>query len=295
MEEKKYVIALREKARVGPKTFRMLMERFGSPQAVFDASLDDLVALPRIGEKKAKEILQAMDGMEEIEQHLLFLTDSGVNVLTLFDENYPECLRRIDDAPPLLYVKGDLREEDAFSVAVVGSHNASAEGMEMATKLGRVLAEKGVTVVSGFALGIDTAGHQGALQGGGRTIAVLGSGLHFIHPKQNRGLAERVASNGALISEYPLKAPVNVGQLMARNRIVTGISGAVIVIEVTLNSSGTMDAAIKAKEQNRPVYAVEWLDSSERAKSSAQLIADGAIAITDERDIASIVQAIKKE
>ena len=295
MEETKYVVALRENARVGPKTFRLLMEHFGSPQAVFEASMDDLTELPRIGESKAAEILQAADRVGEIEEHLLFLADSGINVLTLFDDDYPKSLRRIDDTPPLLYVKGNIRDEDDCAVAVVGSHQASLEGVEMATKLGRALAERGVTVVSGLALGIDTAGHRGALQGGGRTIAVLGSGLNVIHPKQNVELAECIATNGALISEYPLKAPVNVGQLMARNRIVTGLSGAVIIVEAALNSSGTMDAAVKAKGQNKPVYAVQWLGSSERVKSSVELIADGAISIADEKDIDSIVRAIKKE
>lgn len=292
MQEAKYVVALHEAAGVGPKTFRLLMERFGSPQAVFDASVDELTQLPRIGASKASEILRAADRLEEIEQHLLFLTDSGVDVLTLLDGGYPKRLRQIDDAPPLLYIKGHLKEEDDLSVSVVGSHQATFEGVQVATKLGQALAERGVTVVSGLALGIDTASHRGALQGGGRTMAVLGSGLNFIHPKQNLELAEEISLNGALISEYPMNAPVNVGRLMARNRVVTGLSGAVIVVEATLNSSGTMDAAVKAKSQGRPVYAVRWQDCAEKVESSAKLIANGGIPIKDERDIDTIVKAI---
>ncbi|HEX9912870.1 MAG TPA: DNA-processing protein DprA, partial [candidate division Zixibacteria bacterium] len=213
--------------------------------------------------------------------HISFLEEQGIGIKTILDEDFPQSLREIDDPPPLLYFKGEFPLSNSLFAAVVGTHNATYEGIKDATEIGKKLAEKSGVVVSGLARGIDTGAHLGALAKEGKTYAVLGSGLNNIYPRENLNLSVEISKNGALLTEYPLNARVNVGQLMARNRIVVGLSQAVIVVEVEDNTSGTMDAAKKAIDQGKSLFAV----MREESKNLDELVKIGAIPIKGSEDI----------
>ena len=247
-------LALTQVAGIGGVTVRNLLEQFGDIEAVFEASVEELDAVPRVSERAAEAIRAAPLG--QLEAELWHLSDEGIGILTWDDEEYPANLRAAVDSPPLLFLRGDLLEEDEGAVAIVGTRQPSPDGRQIAETLGRELASRGLTVVSGLATGIDTAAHEGALAAGGRTLAVLGSGVRVIHPRENSGLAERIVSQGAVLSELHPGAPPGGRQLMARNRIVTGLSKAAIVVEAG-EHSGSLDAAKRARKQGRLVCAVD--------------------------------------
>lgn len=281
LDYKKYIIALREVAKVGPKRFQQLLFTFGSPDNIFKATLEQISKLPRMNPEKAKKIFESQEKFAEIEEHISFLKEQGIGIKTILDEEFPQSLKEIDDPPPLLYFKGEFPLSDIVFVAVVGTHNATYEGIKDATEIGKKLAEKSGVVVSGLARGIDTGAHLGALAKEGKTYAVLGSGLNNIYPRENLNLSVEISKNGALLTEYPLNARVNVGQLMARNRVVIGLSQAVIVVETEDNTSGTMDAAKKTIDQGKPLFAVIREDN----KNFEELIRIGAIPINGSGDL----------
>ncbi len=281
LDYRKYIIALRKVAKIGPKRFQQLLFAFGSPENIFKATLEQISKLPRMSPEKAKEIFDSQEKFAEIEEHISFLEEQGIGIKTILDEEFPQSLREIDDPPPLLYFKGEFPLSDTVFVAVVGTHNATYEGIKDATEIGKKLAEKNGVVVSGLARGIDTGAHMGAIAKKGKTYAVLGFGLNNIYPKENLNLSVEISKNGALITEYPLNARVNVGQLMARNRIVVGLSQAVIVVETEDNTSGTMDTAKKAIDQGKPLFAV----MREESKNLDELVRIGAIPINGSGDL----------
>lgn len=278
---RKYVIALREVAKVGPKGFQQLLFAFGSPDNIYKVTLDELIRLPRMSKEKANEIIKSQEKFKEIEEHISFLEDQGIGIKTILDDDFPQSLKRINNPPPLFYFKGEFPIAKSVFVAVVGTHNASYEGIKSATEIGKELAKREGVVVSGLARGIDTGAHLGALARKGKTYAVLGSGLNNIYPRENLNLSFEVSKNGALITEYPLNAEVNTGQLMARNRIVVGLSQTVIVVESEVQTSGTMDAAQKAIEQGKPLFVVAREDN----KGCEDLVRAGAIPIRDCEDL----------
>jgi DNA processing protein len=278
---REYVIALREKAKIGPKTFQHLLITFGSPENVYKATKEELLSLPRMTANKVDEILNSKDFLGEIEEHILYLEELGIGIFTILDSEYPQSLKEIDDPPPLLYFKGEFPIQNDLFVAVVGTHEASAEGIEKAVEIGRVLAKKKVVVVSGLARGIDSAAHLGAIKEGGKTYAILGTGLNNIYPSENVSLAEQISKSGALITEYSLNVPVNVGQLMARNRIVVGLSQAVIIVEMNEDSHGTMDAMNIAIKQGKPLFVVR----KQNSKKVEDLIQEGAVPIEGVDDL----------
>ncbi|MGB7061628.1 MAG: DNA-processing protein DprA [Candidatus Zixiibacteriota bacterium] len=273
MDYRSYVIALREKARVGPKTFQQLLLSFGSPENVYKASAEELSSFPRISPEKAEKILESEELLPEIEKHLLYLEEEGIGILTILDGDYPQLLKQIDDPPPLLYFRGEFPIQSIQSIAVVGAHNATAAGIEKAVQIGKALAKKKVVVVSGLAKGIDAAAHIGAVKGGGKTYAIFGAGLNNIYPSENVPLAEQISKSGALITEYDLNVPVKVGRLMARNRIVIGLSQAVVVVEMDEKSPGTMDAVGLAIKQGRPLFVMK----KEGSRKVDELVAGGAV------------------
>lgn len=280
MDYRKYVIALREVAKVGPKGFQQLLLAFGSPENVYQASSEQISKLPRMSPEKAEQIIKSQEKFDEIEAQIAYLEEEGIGIKTILEDDFPQNLREINDPPPLLYFKGEFPSSESLLVAVVGTHHATYEGIKDATDIGKELANKGAVVVSGLARGIDTGAHLGALAKQGKTYAVLGSGLNKIYPEENLTLAAEVSNNGALLTEYPLNAPVNVGQLMARNRIVVGLSQTVIVVETEDDTSGTMDAASKAVEQGKPVFVV-----IREGRSSEGLVKMRAIPIRGAQDL----------
>jgi DNA processing protein len=281
LDYRKYIIALREVAKVGPKRFQQLLFAFGSPENIFKATLEEISKLPRMNPEKAKGIFESQEKFTEIEEHISFLEEQGIGIKTILDDDFPQSLREIDDPPPLLYFKGEFPLSNTLFVAVVGTHNATYEGIKDATEIGKKLVEKSGVVVSGLARGIDTGAHLGALAKEGKTYAVLGSGLNNIYPRENLNLSVEISKNGALLTEYPLNAQVNVGQLMARNRIVVGLSQAVIVVETEDNTSGTMDAAKKAIDQGNPLFVVIREDN----KNFEELVRIGVIPINGSGDL----------
>jgi len=206
--------------------------------------------------------------IETLEAELLSLGDEGIDLLTWDDDRFPAHLRALTDAPLVLFVCGTLKRDDEQAVAVVGTRTPGEHALNLASRLSRELASRGLTIVSGLALGIDTAAHRGALEAG-RTLAVLGSGIRVIHPRENAELAQAIIGRGALLSELHPNTPPRGPQLMARDRIVSGLSRAVIVVEAGAQS-GSLDTAARARKQGRLVYAVPGSAGTE------QLIETGA-------------------
>jgi len=249
-----HYLALASVSGIGGVTMRKLIQRFGSVEAVFEASADQLCQVPRVTSDMAQRLL-AVD-LDHMEEELSFLSDNDIDVLTWDDDSYPANLRAANDAPPLLFVCGNLKPGDEEAVAIVGTREPTPEAKAAAEHLACELAARGLTIVSGLALGIDTAAHRGALAAeDGRTLAVLGSGVGAIHPRENTELAEQVTRHGAVISELRPNAPPSAATLMARDRIVSGLSRAVIVVEARENS-GSLDTAGRARAQHRLLFAV---------------------------------------
>jgi DNA processing protein len=260
-------LALSTVSGIGGVTARRLLELFGSAESVFDAPDGELLRVPRVTPDVVAR-LRAVS-LESLEAELASLDEEGVEVVT-WDDEYPENLRGVNDAPPVLFVHGELLPRDEEAVAIVGTRQATSEAAELAQTLARGLAERGLTIVSGLALGIDTAAHQGALEAeGGRTLAVLGSGLRNIHPRENLALAEVITQRGALVSEVRPDTPPSGPSLMARDRITSGLARAVIVVEAQ-ERSGSLDTASRARRQGR------WLLAVPGSPGTDALIAQGA-------------------
>jgi DNA processing protein len=254
MSDKTYCVALATTTGIGPRTFAALVERFGSPRAVFSADADELLQVPRVTAETVA-LLRECD-LDAVENELFALSEDGIAVITRDDDAYPVNLARILDAPPALFVRGALRADDARAVAIVGAREASARGQRVAADLAYGFAARGFTVVSGLARGIDTAAHLGALDGEGRTLAVLGSGIRVIHPRENTELADRITSDrGAVLSEFHPNAPPQGRNLMIRDRVISGLARGVIVVEAAPDS-GSLDTAKRARRQARLVFAV---------------------------------------
>jgi DNA processing protein len=240
---------------VGPKRFRSLLEAFGSPERIIKASLGELREVPGLGPATAMQIYEGLhnvDPEDELEQ----ARNAGVRILTLQDPSYPSLLATCPDPPPIIYVKGELSEDNQLSIAVVGTRNPTHYGSEQAHRFAYLLAQTGITVVSGLARGIDAQAHRGALLAKGKTIAVLGCGLNTIYPPEHEDLADQIVrSGGAVISEYPMGILPQKGNFPARNRIVAGMTLGTLVIEAP-SKSGALITAELAADYNREVFAL---------------------------------------
>ena len=289
MTDKVYWVALAMTVGIGPKTFTNLMDAFGDPHAVFNASEKELVVVPRVTNEIAIQIRTT--DFERIEQELYTLSEEGVEVLTLADDAYPELLKKIPDAPPVLFIRGALKPTDARAVAIVGTREASERGERIARDLARGLSERGFTIVSGLARGIDTAAHRGALEAEGRTLAVLGSGIRVIHPRENTALADEIANgHGAVLSEFHPNAPPTGPNLMARDRVTSGLARGVIVVEAA-KDSGSLDTAKRAWKQKRHVFAIRG-----GGAGTDQLLDAGAHALdADNVDFDALAQELLSE
>lgn len=258
---------------VGPILSRRLFERFRSIDAIFRASRSALLEVDGIGHATADEIIKARDAsaaMQEIE----LAAAHNVRILCPEDAEYPTPLRHIPDPPVCLYVRGRLEAEDAVAVAIVGARRCTHYGREQARRFGFGLAERGITVVSGLARGIDGAAHWGAIEAKGRTLAVLGNGLAAIYPPEHRDLAERiVAGQGALLSELPMETPPTYENFVPRNRVIAGLSLGVIVVEAA-RKSGALSTARHATEYNREVFALPGHIDSVLSDGTNALIRD---------------------
>ena len=278
---------------VGTQTARDLLTHFGLPEEIFDAGFS---ALQKRTPEKIARILSAPiapDIQTHIEQTLAWAAQEKNHVITLADTSYPQALLRIADPPALLYAKGNSALLNKPAIAIVGSRNASAQGMLNADRFAQNLSDAGLTVVSGLALGIDTGAHTGALQSAkaaskaaniGSSIAVVGTGLDIVYPAANRALAHQLADVGCIISEYPLGTPAIAHNFPRRNRIISGLSLGVLVVEAAAQS-GSLITARSALEQGREVFAIPGSIHSPLAKGCHQLIRQGAKLVESAQDI----------
>jgi DNA processing protein len=285
MDDKEALVALNMISHIGPIRLRNLQDRIGSPSAILSASKDQLLRAPGIGEAAADAIVNWESGVD-LAGELQRVRDFGCHIVTWSDANYPELLKQIYDPPILLYVKGTLTPRDKNSVAIVGSRQTTHYGINVARKLGYQLAYVGVTVVSGGARGIDTAAHQGALNGKGRTIAVLGTGINIVFPPENAALFEKIAENGAVITQFPFNRNADKQSFPIRNRIVAGMTLGTVVVEANM-TSGALITANFATEAGRQVFAVPGSIDSPRSKGCHDLIKKGAKLCEGVEDILS--------
>lgn len=258
------VMALRETGGVGPKTFQSLLWVFGSPENIYDATVDDLIEIPRISEERASRILESRHNVSAMTDRVMRLREDGTHVVTYLDDGYPGKLRAIDDPPPLLYYRGCLPDPEASSICVIGTTEASAEGIQAAVEIASELVKKNCMVISGLARGVDTAAHIGALKNNGITHAVLGSGFNNIFPEENISLSNEILEEGSLISEYPPDTTVNRGRLLSRNRIVVGLSDSAIVAELSPDSPGVQSAADACDRQGKLIFYLMKGDEKKR-------------------------------
>jgi DNA processing protein len=267
---------------IGPARLRMLIDAFGDVERAWHAPAD---ALYRVGlDRRSLENLLETRARVDLDREVRRVAAVGAHILTWEDEGYPKLLAEIPDPPPVLYVRGELKPEDAWAVAVVGTRRASTYGREVTRRLVTVLAQSGVTIVSGLARGIDAVAHQTALEAGGRTIAVLGCGIDLVYPPEHRELARRIAAQGALVSEYPLGTQPEPGNFPPRNRIISGLSLGVVITEAG-RDSGALITADYAAEQGRDVFAVPGSILSAGCAGTNRLIQDGAKPVLDAADI----------
>ncbi len=279
----KHHLALALVPGLGPKLTAALLEAFGSAAAAREATAAQLRTIPHIGDTTAEAFAAALRKVD-IEPELRLLEEHGVRPIPLGDPGYPTPLAGLTNPPPLLYFRGAWTEADATGVGIVGSRVCTAYGRKMAEQLARGLVRAGVTVVSGLARGIDAAAHQGALDAGGRTIAVLAGGLSEIYPPEHADLAVEVAGRGALVTETPMTMAPQPGMFPARNRIISGLSRAVVVVEANVRS-GALITARHALEQGREVFAVPGPADSPTSAGCLELIRNGARLVRSADDI----------
>lgn len=275
-------LALKSVPGIGNHLFKRLIKHLKSPEAVFKASLDNLVRVEGVSARIARSIKQHKVP-DSVKKEFDCVQKKGYKIITMADPEYPALLLHIPDPPPFLYVLGSLAGLNK-NLAVVGSRNATNYGISTARRLSRDLASIGITIVSGLALGIDSSAHRGALMGGGKTIAVLGSGLERIYPAENRKLFYQIAENGAVVSEFSLRTEPEAHNFPVRNRIISGISLGTVVVEAT-KRSGSLITARLAAEQNREVFAVPGSIQSFKSTGTHTLIKQGAKLVEHARDI----------
>jgi DNA processing protein len=279
-------LALERIPRVGPLTLNRLYRSFGSPEAVLRATAKDIQARAGLNEKLAATISQFSPPEQEILRDIDILTKLESKVVTRWDDSYPPILREIYDPPSLLFVRGNLQPEDSKAVGLVGTRNPTRYGMYMARSLTKAFVQAGVTVVSGLARGIDTVCHRTAVEAGGRTIGVLGCGIDVVYPRENRELIETVARSGAVVTEFRPRISPLATNFYRRNRVISGLSKGVVVIEAALNS-GSLITAAHAADQNRDVFALPGNVMSPKSAGPHFLIKQGAGLVETADDVLS--------
>lgn len=286
-DEAIYWIALSSIKDIGPVRMRNLTKAFGSPSEVFSASVSELRGVECIGEKSVRAI-NGFHDWKRTEDIVRRCAELDIRIIMYDSHDYPPSIKDIDDPPFVLYVRGDIKEDDRFALAVVGPRDPSEYGRVVADTLTGDLSLAGFTIVSGLARGIDTVSHIAALKRDGRTFAVMGSGIDIPYPPENAGLMRRIEKCGCVISEYPPGTRPDRENFPKRNRLISGLSLGVLVIEAT-NDSGALITARCALEQNREVFAVPGMITSNRSSGTNTLIKSGAQLVERASDIIGIL------
>lgn len=282
MTDKRYWIGFNLIKGIGAVRMQALIQHFGDLELAWSAPPAEL-AQAGLSLKVIERIVQARQNVD-LRKLWNKIEAQGIQILTWEDEAYPQRLKEIEQPPPVLYVRGEYLPEDVFSVAIVGTRRVTAYGRQITEELAAFLAANGITVISGLARGVDVIAHQTALKAGGRTIGVLGSGVDKIYPPEHRALAEKMAERGAIISDYPPGTPPDASNFPPRNRIISGLSLAVVVIEAG-ETSGALITAEFAAEQGREVFAVPGSILAPQSKGTNKLIQKGALPLLSVDDL----------
>lgn len=277
---------------IGPRTLANLIETFGSPKQVLEATGPQLAQVRGVGPKIIHTIRTASHHVD-VSEVLKWCSENDCDLVCKGSENYPRQLSDLIDAPPLIFSRGELLPRDEMSVAIVGTRHATHYGLKQAERIAYGLAQAGITVVSGLARGIDGAAHNGALNAGGRTIAVLGGGLAKIYPSEHEGLAKAISVDGAVVSEYAPDAKPRAGMFPQRNRLIAALSLATLVVEAP-DRSGSLITANLAAEQNRTVLALPGPVTSRASRGANQLIRDGATLVQTVDDVLEALGPLEK-
>ncbi len=287
-------IRLEQTPGVGLETARKLLNSFGLPENIFSTAFSTLQKV--VSERIAHALIAppSDDIRTLIDKTLAWAEQPGNRVLTLADADYPKALLDIADPPLMLYAKGRLEMLSTPALAVVGSRNATTQGMLNAEKFSEVLSQAGLTIISGMALGIDTAAHQGGLRGAGSTIAIIGTGADIVYPARNRNLAHQIAAEGCILSEYALGTPAIASNFPRRNRIISGLAQGVLVIEAAAQS-GSLITARMAAEQGRDVFAIPGSIHSPLSKGCHLLIKQGAKLVESAQDVLEEIKLHHKQ
>lgn len=293
MDNKLYWIGFNLVKGIGPVRLQALLDHFGSIQSAWNAHVADLQAAG-LNQKTIESFLQVRNN-QDLAAYYEKISSEGIQVLCWEDDAYPVRLKNIPHPPPVMYIRGDLLAEDHWAVAIVGTRRVTSYGRQVTEQVAAYLARQGITVISGLARGVDGTAHHTALQNGGRTIAVLGCGVDQIYPPEHRQLADKILQNGAIISDYPPGTPPDAVNFPPRNRLISGLSAAVVVVEAG-ETSGALITATFAAEQGKDVFAVPGGIYSPQSKGTNRLIQQGAspllnpVDILDQMDIHHVEQ-----
>lgn len=281
-DPRKYWVGFNMVKGIGPVRFRELLDVFGDLQTAWKASRAELeaIGLP----SRLIETMQQFKNSGQLEEVWTSILEKGIQVLTWEDETYPRRLRDIEQSPPVLYMLGELHDEDRWAVAIVGTRRVTQYGRQVTREVASQLAQAGITVVSGLARGVDAVAHQAALQSGGRSIAIMGCGVDIIYPPEHRQLASEIVQHGALLSDYPPGTPPDAVNFPPRNRIISGIAHAVLIVEAGERSGALITAAFAA-EQGREVFAVPGNIYAPQSRGTNNLIRQGANVFCDVQDL----------
>ncbi len=282
MNDKKYWVGFNLIKGIGAVRMQGLVAYFGNLQTAWGADSFSL-AEAGLGAKVIERVLAARQKVD-LNQVWSKIESQGIKILTWQDEEYPSRLKEIDQPPPVMYIRGDYLPDDLFAVAIVGTRRVTPYGRQITEELSAFLASNGITIVSGLARGVDAIAHQTALRAGGRTIGILGSGVDKIYPPEHLKLAEQMTERGAVMSDYAVGTPPDASNFPPRNRIISGLSLAVVVIEAG-ETSGALITAEFAAEQGREVFAVPGSILAPQSKGTNKLIQNGAIPLLSVNDI----------
>ncbi len=271
---------------------RFLLEQYKSPAAIFGATYEELISRKQIEPALARSLI-SYKRESKTGEAIGFIDELGVKIITFLDQAYPESLRNIPQFPPVLFIRGQLKDIDCRAIALVGARKATSYGRAVAENFAKEFAENGVTVLSGLARGIDTKAHESCLAAGGRTIAIMGTGIDRIYPPENRELAERIVKNGALITEFNFGTKPLAMNFPKRNRIISGLSLAVVAVEAK-EASGVMNTVSWALSQGKEVFAVPGNIFSKFSAGPNSLIKSGAAVATSAYTVLEELKIVKK-